>query len=370
MQQQYDWIELSQYLKDSQKRIFIVTGKASFKLSGAESRIHEIAGNNELIFFNDFTPNPQLKDIEKGVLAFQKANPDLLISIGGGSTLDVAKSINFLSKLPEKDHLEALSNAKKFEENFYINHIAIPTTFGTGSESTSFATVYVGAKKYSLKARSCLPSGYLLDPQLGLSASPYIKACCGMDALCQAIESFWAKDATEESRAFAKKAIVILMEDLKGFVQGISENAIQNVARGSNLAGKAINISKTTAPHAISYGITQKFGIKHGQAVFLTLPYFLMQNLNQLPHKIAQKLLYCFKSNTPEEAVSKLIELANKIGLQSNLCDIVDLSAKDAHELADDINLERLANHPVIISHQDIVESILGSVLKENGPQK
>jgi len=359
MQQQYNWVELSKCLKNRQTPVFVVTGKASFNLSGAETHIREIAGNSELIFFNDFTPNPQLSDIQKGVLAFQKSNPGLLISVGGGSTLDVAKSILFLSELPVEDHVEALSNAKKFEKEHYIDHIAIPTTFGTGSESTSFATVYIGAQKYSLGAQSCLPTGYLLDPQLGLSASPYIKASCGMDALCQAIESLWAKGATEESRSFAKEAIPLLMTHLKDFVHAASENAFLSVAQGSNLAGKAINISKTTAPHAISYGITQRFGIEHGQAVFLTLPYFLIQNHNQLPAEIRQDLLSCLESNSIEEAVSKLTNLAHDIGLKSKLSDIVDLTIEDAHLLADEVNLERLGNHPVEVSHNDIVEAIL-----------
>lgn len=357
-QQQLTWEGLQGQIAGVAGPVFIVCGKTSYLKSGAKTKLDQALGCQQSVVFNDFNPNPQLSEIQKGIEAFHKAKPGLIVAVGGGSAIDVAKGIQSLSTLDPVDYQDALKKPADYNQDQIVDLIAVPTTFGTGSESTHFATVYVGAEKFSLAGPNCLPTAYLLDEELGLSASPYIKASCGMDALCQAIESFWAVGATDESRTYAARAIELLLPGLESFVSGTNEKEAGNVALGANLAGKAINISKTTAPHAISYGVTQKFGIEHGQAVFLSLPFFFKQNAENDTSGRMAELIKLMGAASAMQAVDQLLDLANQIGLKSKLGEIAQVGPDDLNEIADGVNLERLGNHPFAVSHEEIVTAL------------
>ena len=161
---------------------------------------------------------------------------------------------------------EALKDSK-------IPIIAVPTTAGSGSEATHFAVVYIGTDKYSLAAEFLLPTAVILDGSLTISGSKYQKTCNVLDAMAQAIESAWATRSTKESLEYSLESIELGWSTLKDFIkQSCKPEVAQKMITASNLAGKAINISKTTAPHAWSYGFTSFFDIPHGHAIWLTLP--------------------------------------------------------------------------------------------------
>jgi alcohol dehydrogenase class IV len=191
---------------------------------------------------------------------------DLIIAVGGGTIIDIAKIIsiaysNGCAKVAEILSARTLGNR--------LDLIFIPTTAGTGSEATSFAVVYLDKVKISIDHKSLLPTYVVLDPLLLKSLPIPILNSTVLDALAQAIESIWARGATEESREYSKEAIALILDNLD------KENTIERLSgfqAASHLAGKAINISKTTLPHSISYPITSYFGVSHGIAVFLTLP--------------------------------------------------------------------------------------------------
>jgi len=156
--------------------------------------------------------------------------------------------------------------------------LAIPTTAGSGAEATGFAVVYIGKQKYSVAHAFMLPDMVYLDASFSLKAGKYLTACTGLDALCQAIESVWSVNATGQSQAFALQAIKVIYENLEKAVQMNDVTAKENLQQAAYLAGKAINITKTTAPHALSYAFTSYYGIPHGHAVALSLPFFLNFN--------------------------------------------------------------------------------------------
>ncbi|SCA56270.1 putative Iron-containing alcohol dehydrogenase [Candidatus Terasakiella magnetica] len=360
-QKQFTWDGLGEHIGEKDGTVFVVTGRHSFYASGAAEKLEKVLAGKSVVYFNEFNPNPQLAEIQSGVEKYRICKPSTLIAIGGGSAIDVAKGIKLLAEVPDAHFEKALSDASAYDlHNHDVEFFAIPTTFGTGSESTSFATVYVKEKKYSLLSPACLPTGYLLDGYLGVSASQYIKASCGIDALCQAIESFWAKGANEESRRYALEAISLIMPSLPIFVCEESDVAVlDKMALGSNYAGRAINISKTTAPHAISYAITQKYGIEHGQAVFLTLPYFLRKNYILDQSGIMRQLLGVLNCRSIQEADEKLISLSSTIGLKSKLSEIQTINEHDVRSIASQVNLERLGNHPFDVTMSDIEEALL-----------
>ncbi len=110
----------------------------------------------------------------------------------------------------------------------------------------------------------------IVDPALTRSLPPLVAAASGMDALSQAIESYWCVNSTDESKDFAREAIGRIVPHIREAVHAASDEPRLAVAQGAHLSGKAINITRTTAPHALSYALTSRFGVPHGQAVSLT----------------------------------------------------------------------------------------------------
>ena len=257
------------------KKIFLVYGKKSFRLSGAEEKIGHIIENVSYAGFNP-TPNPEIEDIKKGVSIFKRFEPDIVIAVGGGSVIDSAKSINALSVQSNDPILYIMGEKKLVYGGKPL--VAIPTTAGTGSEVTKFATIYINKKKHSLESEKIIPDVALVDPTLTYSLTPYLTASNGLDALCQGIESFWSINSTEKSRTYAEKAMELAFTNIAKAVKTPNEEVRVAMAKASHFSGKAITLSKTTACHAVSYPLTSYFGIPHGHAVALTMPAFLEFN--------------------------------------------------------------------------------------------
>jgi len=265
--------------KNSFKNIFLVTGKKSFKISNAERIILNILKKCKIVRFFEFTPNPKINDIKKGVELFKKSKYDAIIAVGGGSVLDSAKNIAIFSTndgMIEKYVKKEIELKKKGTPL-----ICIPTTAGSGSEATHFAVVYINKIKFSLShPEYMLPDYSIIDPQFTYSLPPKISATTGMDALTQAIESYWNINSTDESKKYAEKAMKLVLNNLFNAVNKPNKESRNNLAVAAHYAGKAINITKTTACHAISYPLTSFFNIPHGHAAALTLPSIFIYNSN------------------------------------------------------------------------------------------
>jgi alcohol dehydrogenase class IV len=255
------------------KRPFIVTGKTSYVKSGAKDAIEKL--EYDAIIYDDFQKNPRLEDVKRGMALIDDA--DVIISIGGGSSTDMAKLINALQYA--KDPEAMILGDEKIRKKG-LPHIAIPTTSGAGSQSTHFAVVYINKVKYSLAHETILPDVSIIDPDLTMELPKRITAVTGMDALTQAIESYWCINSTDESKEYAKEAIELVMTNLEKAVNEPDIESRTAMSKAANLAGKAINISKTTASHSISYPLTSYFGVAHGHACALTIGQMLIYNSN------------------------------------------------------------------------------------------
>ena len=256
--------------------ILLVTGKSSYISSGAEEALSRILKHYRVSRFCDFETNPRIADVEKGVELFQEQDFDVLVSVGGGSVLDMSKLINVISA-------QDAAAGEIIQHQEHINRqgvplIAIPTTAGSGSEATHFAVVYIDRTKYSVSHAFMLPDFALIDPYLTCSMTPMLTATTGMDAFSQAVESFWCVHSTKQSKAYAREAIRLILDHLHRAVHDPSHESRRAMCKASYLAGQAIDISKTTAPHALSYAMTSHFGVPHGQAVGVTLGEFVIFN--------------------------------------------------------------------------------------------
>ena len=349
------------------KKILLVTGKGSYKKSGSEEKLIQYLGDAVIKRFFDFEPNPNIKDVLVGINIISSFKPDLVIAVGGGSVIDIAKLINiFAVHVAKEKEIYEFVNESSSVKQAGLPLIAIPTTSGTGSEATHFAVVYIGNKKYSFAHEYVLPNFSIIDPSLSYSNPAYIKACSGFDALSQAIESFWAVGSTEESRSYSREAIKIILSSIEMAVLESDKKSMDRMSLAANLAGKAINISKTTAAHAVSYPITKFLDIPHGHAVALTLGSFFVINshysesqLNdsrgiQYFDNISKELLNLFDCSRSEQVSQRWNQIMTNVGLETNLKSIFSKKNIDYELIKKEINLERLNNNPVKVNSSQI----------------
>lgn len=292
--------------------------------------------NVSVRIYTKISSNPQREEIQIAQDILKNQKFDSIIAFGGGSVIDFAKAFRF------------------YEER-KIPLIAIPTTAGTGSQATQFAVVYVNGVKTSLDDSQILPDIVIADSCFVENAPVYVKACCAMDAYCQAIESFWAKKATEESKKYALQAVELCREYLINAVTTNNAEANEKMTLAAHLAGKAINISRTTAAHALSYKITSKYGIPHGHAVALSISGLFAANYESVPD--INVLLQAMNLNK-SEVRTYFHSLMQKIGMED---DLTKLGIKDINEIVDSVNLQRLENNPKNLSRDDLI-----NILKQN----
>ena len=265
--------KLSEILNESNiEKLFIVTGANSYKSLNFKDIIERLA--IERVYFTDFTPNPKYEQICKGIDLFKSEGCDAILAIGGGSPMDVAKCIK-LAVLAD-DGINAIIppmvNKNVVIDGNKIPFIAIPTTAGTGSESTHNAVMYYEGTKQTVTNDGILPYYAILEPSVLKTLPLYQKKCTMMDALCQGIESWWSVNSTDESKEYSKKAVELIIQNWEKYIFGNDDEAAVNIMLGANYSGRAINIAQTTAAHAMSYKITSLYGLPHGHAVAVCLP--------------------------------------------------------------------------------------------------
>ena len=346
------------------KRILLVHGSSMYQLEIGQYLL-SLNGKNgiELVEFTDFSPNPSIESTINGAKLCKQKKCDMIIACGGGSAIDVAKCIRLFVEIDtdKTNFIDHLQPGK-------LKLLAIPTTAGTGSEATHFAVVYKNKQKLSIGEKDNIPQAVLLDAR-SLEKLPlkHKKAAC-FDALCHAMESLWSIHATPESRTYAREAIRILMAGGHSYLSGQCDEAVNmSMLLAAHYAGKAINISKTTAAHAMSYQLTELFSIPHGQSAALCLNALL-------PHMVVNS------RQSKETGLSELMSEINEMlgGLQeTNLAGtfykllerhnmFVDLSVDNYEEtlsqLVGSVNEERLKNHPLKLTKKDFA-SFYGQIL-------
>jgi len=358
--------------KENIKKPFVVISESAFKGSELEEILRsllKLGKIEDIYFFSDFENNPKYEDIIKGLELFKKNRYDVIISYGGGSSIDVAKLIKYFSCIDNKNDkgrnlllIKGISNNNSTQKS--IPHIAIPTTCGSGAEATQFAVLYYQNRKYSVEHQALLPEYVIIDPYVLIKLPDKVLASSIMDSLAQGIESYWSINSNEESQVYSKKCIELVMQNyLKAFEER-DVNSLYNLSKASNFSGKAINIAKTTAPHAMSYVLTSKYNIPHGQAVMIILPFVYEFNakmegeLNEKRgkdhlKKVFEELNSLLYVSSSKEAKEKLINMMTKLNLKTKLSEITDEEI-NVKELIHSINLERLKNNPLKLGKTEI----------------
>lgn len=354
------------------KKLFIVTGShtyASFNFKDVISRM-----DVSKVFFNDFTPNPLYEQVCNGVDLFERENCDSIVAIGGGSAIDVAKCIKLavLAKEGKNAIIPPMVNTGVHIEGTKIPLIAIPTTAGTGSESTHNAVIYYNNSKQTVVNDYILPDYAILESSVLKSLPLYQKKCTMMDALCQGIESWWSVNSTEESYCFSQETVALIMRYWKPYIFENDDEAAANIMLAANYSGRAINVTQTTAAHAMSYKITSHYGLPHGHAVAICLPAIWKYMINHMDKcvdprgttylsDIFIRIAKAIGKDSPFDAVNFLFNMNEKMELD---CPMLHDFDGDLAILISSVNPIRLKNNPIYLD-DDTIANLYKTILKK-----
>ena len=373
-----DYRELTNYFVEQKiRKLMLVCGNSvkQLRIGKYLDTLEERTGI-KVVRFQGFQPNPDYESVVAGVELFRKEGCELVLAVGGGSAMDVAKCIKLFATMDEsRSYLE-----QKIVANS-IKLVAVPTTAGSGSEATHFAVIYIQGAKQSIAHESCIPQVVLWDPTVLESLPLYQKKATMLDALCHAVESCWSVRSTIESRKWALEAIERLCKVRKAYLcDATAKDVMVNaeMLQIANLAGRAINVTQTTAGHAMCYKLTGLYQIAHGHAAALCVA-------RLFPHMI-ENIDKCMDPRGKEYLQEVLASLAKAMGCE-NATDaarffqelLEELKMEDipfALErenrsaelkiLKSSVNLQRLHNHPIALDETDI-EKLYLDLLSKGG---
>ena len=357
--------DIKNFIKDKNfKKIFILCGKKSFITSGAEVFFKTLLDNKEIYSFNKSSELPILDELIKIINDIRSFKPDLILAVGGGAVIDYAKIANVIDL--RADLKDLIVNYSYPFKNKYTKLAVIPTTAGSGAEVTSNAVIYVDGIKHSFESELLVPDNFFLIPEFLVSAPNKIKASAGFDAIAQALESLVSKKSNEKSVEYASKSLRVSINSYISFLNDPNLKNATEMSIASNLAGKAISISKTTAPHAASYPFTSLFNISHGHAVGLFFENFFKFNFDNLNRsetsfdlkKRFDLVFNLFNVKNINDFNSKITLIKKRAKLEDNL-NLLNINIEQNSErIIKGINLLRLGNNPVKIDGKDIYNII------------
>lgn len=353
------------FKKINLKKAYIVTDDFMVKLGIIDKVTNNLKESNiEYEIFSDVEPNPSLSTVKKGLSFIINSKPDLVIALGGGSSIDAAKAMIYLC-IKTKEKLVDITSIKK------PLFVAIPTTSGTGSEATSYAVITdtENNQKIPLANELMLPDVAILDYELTKTVPPHVVADTGMDVLTHAIESYVSNSSTDFSILYAEKAIRVAFKYLLSSYQG-DDLSRMKMHHASCMAGIAFQNSALGLNHSIAHSIGSKFHMSHGRSNAILLPYVIKYNasLNSTAEKYAKlSRLLGFPKSTTENSVSYLIEtirfLNNSMGIPLTLKEF-GVSKEDFNK-----NLNKIADaaledmctkgNPREVTREDILNILL-----------
>jgi len=345
------------------KNILIVCSKRGKKEIFIDKKLNFIK-NNKVSWIDDVPPNPTLDFFKKKNKISTKIIFDYIVAIGGGSVIDTAKFFSLLFSFQKKKNIKnVIGNIDNLKINNLNKLIALPTTSGSGSEVTPYATVWdkKNKKKLSINHKSLLPDLAIVDPVLTFSLPKEVTINTGLDTLNQAFESIWNKNANKLTIAYAHKSIKLSLNALAKINKNINDKKSRSqLARASLYAGICISQTKTSICHSISYPLTSNFGIPHGLACAFTMS-AVINYINGKNIYFFDKLAHKLKVNS-----GKILE----IKIKKLFCDL-KIKEKIKHYIKNEKKLFSLKKHMQTPGRSDnfiypVNESFLRLILKNS----
>lgn len=353
------------------KKLFLVVD-SSYPFLNIKDAIEALPVKDR-VMFSDFTPNPLYEQICNGIELLKTSNCDTILAVGGGSAIDVAKCIK-LAVLAEEGNaaiIPPLVSTRVACDGAKLPFIAIPTTAGTGSESTHNAVMYYEGAKQTVTNDGVLPDYAVLEPSVLKTLPLYQKKCTMMDALCQGIESWWSVNSTEESHEYSRKTIELIMAYWRKYIFENDDEAAKQIMLAANYGGRAINITQTTAAHAFSYKITSLYKLPHGHAVAVCLPEiweYMTNHMNLVVDtrgqmyldKIFEKIATAMGPGKTRLAIAQFRQMMKGLDLKNP---VAVNREEELKILSTSVNPVRLKNNPIKLDDAAI-HLLYGIILK------
>jgi alcohol dehydrogenase class IV len=337
--------QLADHVKSLGGNKVLIVGDPGLVKAGITERLASILGNSSISseVFSDIQPDPEIESVEKGTAVAKETNCDLVVGVGGGSSLDIAKAVGLM-----------LNNAGHIRDYVGINKvpfkgapvIAVPTTAGTGSELTIWSVLSDKKMKSKLSVGSAFncPDLALCDPELTLSLPPHITASTGMDALTHALESYVNKATQPISEGMSVQAMKLIARSLRlAVVQGDNLQARSDMLMASLIAAMAFNSTRLGLAHALALPLGAHFHIPHGTVNAILLPEVMQFNITGNIGKFAEiagifgeRIEHLSQREAAEKAVGAIRLLKADVGITQTLADYgvnegqLDLIAEEA----------------------------------------
>lgn len=346
--------DIVEVLKSQNKKsILFMTGK-HVRASGITSKLEDtlVKNNFSVTIFNDINSNPTTDNVESALEIYHQNNCDAIIAFGGGSIIDCAKAVGARATYPNKP-LSKMKGVMKILKRIPL-FIAIPTTAGTGSETT-VAAVITDSKtrhKYAISSFPLIPHYALLDESLTLKLPESVTASTGMDALTHAVEAYIGRSTTKQTRKYAEEAVKAIFENLETcYNNGSNLTSRENMLIASYKAGLAFTKSYVGYVHSVAHALGGKYNLAHGQTNAIILPYML-KAYGKLVHKKLWKLgvfsgLFNKETSYEEGAklfISKIEEMNKNMNISAS---IKEIQTEDIQELAKTAEREANPLYPV-----------------------
>lgn len=339
------------------EKVVLLANEKHIREWGIDSDIEEYVETNHVLWIKRRYKNLTEKDILECLHEIEGKKTEQIIAIGGGSILDLAKCLSALSGMnlqqPE-EVIDAIISKAYCSKEEYPQIIAVPTTAGTGSEVTRWATVWRSdlKGKLSIECVGIQPSYAYLVPEFMRTLPLKPTLTTGLDALAQAVEAYWSRNSSFLVQDVSLRAIELIMSSLPALLGKMNDIELRTrMCRGSLLAGLAFSKTRTTACHSISYYLTQKYGIEHGTAVAMTL--YAVWKRNRIDMQNSRELEILFEQygglqKWLDDVTKGIVELnLHENGVKENeIADIAEHSVVHG----------RMDNNPILFTIEEVKE--------------
>lgn len=358
--------------KEGCDSVLLVTDADIRKLGLTEKLEKALSEHNIPCFVYDKTnANPTTQNVEEAVELYSSGSCNAIIGFGGGSSMDCAKATGVRIARPKRT-LAQMKGILKVHKKLPLL-IAVPTTAGTGSETT-LAAVITDARtrhKYAINDFPLIPKYAILDPEITLSLPPFITAITGMDALTHAIEAFIGNSTTKETREEACRAVKLIFENLDvTYTDGRNIDARKNMLEASFYAGCAFTKSYVGYVHAIAHSLGGEYNVPHGLANAVLLPFVLEAYGTTVSKKLARLAIAAgiISEDTPSDSAAQMfIQAIKDMKKRFSIGDTIkEIRREDIGKLARYADKEANPLYPVpILMDASRLETFYNMLMKE-----
>ena len=353
------------------KSVLLVTDKG-IRGMGLTAKLETIMAEKgiKLAVYDSTVANPTTDNVEEARRLYLSSEAEAIIGFGGGSSIDAAKAVGARIAYPRKP-LSKMEGILKVLRKIPLL-VAVPTTAGTGSETT-LASVIVDSKtrhKYPINSFPLIPRYAVLDPEVTRSLPPSLTASTGLDALTHAVEAYIGGSTTKETRRAAKEAVRLIFSSLeKAYSNGDDMTARRNMLRAAFLAGSAFTVSYVGYVHAVAHSLGGKYNVPHGLANAVLLPYVLEKYGKSAERKLAELADAAgIEGNSNEEKAKAFIDAIKKMERAMNIPDkLRGIRKEDIPELSRYADKEANPLYPVpMLMDAKALEEFYYDVMEES----